>query len=439
MFIQKRLYITIVFIILCFIIGYVNILFFILAQIFLLLLLLLFGYEFFLLYFSAGKKPIDCIRQCSERFSNGDENEIRLHLSNNYHFTVSLQIIDEIPDIFQIRDLLFHLKINGKEDKVLKYSLRPVKRGVYKFGMINVFVITKFGLISRRFKTGTPCDVKVYPSYIYLKQYELQAATQKLKEQGNKLIRKTGQHLEPDHIKEYVKGDDYRVINWKATARRSKLMTNVFQQERAQNVYCLIDKGRTMQSASNGMTLLDYSINSSLALSYIAMFKGDKVGLLTFEKQLDTFISASRQSGQMQRIQEILYAQSTSFMESDFSALYQRVIQHIKNRSLLLLFTNFDSVPAMQRQLNYLSMIAKRHFVVVIFFENTELEELLKKQPQTKEDFYESVISEKLSHEKTMIINKLQQRNILSILTNPNNLTVTTINKYLEIKARGVF
>jgi uncharacterized protein (DUF58 family) len=292
-------------------------------------------------------------------------------------------------------------------------------------------------LISRRFKTGTPCDVKVYPSYIYLKQYELQAATHKLTEQGNKRIRKIGQQLEPDHIKEYVKGDDYRVINWKATARRNKLMTNVFQEERAQNVYCLIDKGRTMQSASEGMTLLDYSINSTLALSYVAMLKGDKVGLLTFEKQLDTFISASRQPGQMPRIQEALYAQTTSFLECDFSALYQCVGRNIKNRSLLLVFTNFDSVPAMQRQFNYLSMLAKRHAVVVIFFENTELEDLSKKQPKTKEDFYETVIAEKLAHEKAMIINKLQQRNIFSILTHPNNLTVKTINKYLEIKARG--
>ena len=437
MFIKKRLYIAIIIIILCFIAGYISVFMFTLAQLLLLILLVLCVSEFVMLYFSAGKKPIDCMRECAERFSNGDENEVRLHLSNKYQFSVSLQIIDEIPDIFQIRNFLFTFKMNGKKDKVVKYLLRPVKRGVYKFGKINVFASTKIGLISRRFKTGTPCEVKVYPSYIYLKQYELQAATRKLTEQGNKRIRKIGQQLEPDYIKEYVKGDDYRIINWKATARRNKLMTNVFQEERAQNVYCLIDKGRTMQSASEGMTLLDYSINSTLALSYVAMLKGDKVGLLTFEKQLDTFISASRQPRQMQRIQEALYAQTTSFLECDFSALYQCVGRNIKNRSLLLVFTNFDSVPAMQRQFNYLSMLAKRHAVVVIFFENTELEDLSKKQPQTKEDFYKTVIAEKLAHEKTMIINKLQQRNIFSILAHPNNLTIKTINKYLEIKARG--
>jgi len=409
---------------------------FTLAQLFLFVLIALCIYEFILLYFSAGKEAIECFRQCADRFSNGDENEISLHLSNNYSFSVSLQIIDEIPEIFQIRNLLFNFKMNEKENKIVKYSLRPVKRGVYKFGIINVFASTKIGLISRRFKTGKPCDIKVYPSFIYLKQYELQAATTKLTEHGNKRIRKTGQHLEPDHIKEYVKGDDYRVINWKATARRHKLMTNVFQEERSQNLYCLIDKGRTMQSASNGLTLLDYSINSTLAISYVAMLKGDKTGLLTFEKQLDTFIPASRQSGQMQRIQDALYAQATSFLECDFSALYQFVIRNIKNRSLLFIYTNFDSVPAMQRQLNYLTMLAKRHTIVVIFFENTELEELSKKQPKTKEDFYEKIIAEKFVHEKALIINKLQQRNIISILAHPNNLTVNAINKYLEIRAR---
>lgn len=437
MFINRRLYVAAIAVVLCFMAGYASVLLFSLAQLLLLLLLLLCAYDVVLLYFSGGKTAINCKRECAERFSNGDDNEVRLHLSNNYIFPITVQIIDEVPAIFQMRDLLFQFKMNGKEDKVLKYTLHPLRRGVYTFGIINVFASTKIGLISRRFKADKPCDVKVYPSYIYLKQYALQAATRKLTEQGSKRIRKIGQLLEPDHIKEYVKGDDYRIINWKATARRNKLMSNIFQEERAQNVYCLIDKGRTMQSACEGMTLLDYSINAALALAYVATLKGDKTGLLTFEKQLDTFIDASRQQGQMQRLQDALYAQTTSFMESDFSTLYQQTGKYVKNRSLLLVFTNFDSVVAMQRQLDYLSMLAKRHAVLVLFFENTELGALSQRQPQSKEEFYETVIAEKLAYEKAMIISKLRQRNILAILTHPSNLTVNTINKYLEIKERG--
>jgi len=438
MFIKKRLYIAIAIIVLCFIAGYKSAFVFTVAQVLLAVLIFLCVYDFMLLFLTQ-KNAISCRRECAERFSNGDENIIRLHLSNKYSFPVSLQIIDEIPDIFQVRDLLFAFQMNRREDKVLRYSLRPVKRGVYKFGKINVFASTKVGLISRRFKTGNPVDVKVYPSYIYLKQYELMATSNKLVLQGNKRVRKIGQQLEPDHIKEYVKGDDYRIINWKATARRNKLMSNVFQDERSQNVYCLIDKGRTMQSAFEGMTLLDYSINASLALSYVTILKGDKTGLLTFEKQFEAMVPASRYPGQMRYIQDALYAQTTSFSESDFSALYQYVNKNIKNRSLLIIFTNFDSVPAMQRQHSYLSMLAKRHTILVVFFENTELHELADRQPATKEEAYETVIAEKLEYEKALIINKLRQHNILSLLTHPNDLTIKTVNKYLEIKARGEF
>ena len=436
MFIRKRLYIALILIVLCFIAGLRSDFLFTVAQLALIILTILCLYEIIDL-FIANKNAISCRRECAERFSNGDENEITLHLTNSYSFSVLLEIIDEIPDIFQQRDILFTLQMDKKADKILKYSLRPVKRGVYGFNNIQIFASTKIGFISRRFKTGSPCKVKTYPSFLYLKKYELIAASNKLDLAGNKKIKRIGQMMEPDQIKDYVKGDDYRVINWKATARRNKLMVNVFQEERAQNLYCIIDKGRTMQSAFNGMTLLDYSINACLAVAYVAMLKGDKSGLLTFERKFETFVPPSRSPLQMNHIQEALYHQQTSFMESDFLSLYQQMNKTVKNRGLLLIFTNFDSVAAMQRQLRYLSMMSKRHSVLVVFFENTELALLTGRLPEDKEEAYESVIAEKLEYEKRLIIYKLRQHNILSLLTHPNELTINIINKYLEIKARG--
>jgi uncharacterized protein (DUF58 family) len=436
MFINKRLYIVVIAIVLCFIAGYRTVFLFTLAQLSLLAVIALCLYEIVLL-FLFRKNAITCERECSERFSNGDENEIILHLSNLYPFPVTLEIMDEIPPVFQRRDLLFKMKMKTRENKTLKYSLRPVRRGVYNFGCVNVLATTKIGFVSRRFKSGKNAGVKVYPSYILLKQYAIVAGSNKLHLTGNKKVRKLGQQLEPDQIKDYVKGDDYRIINWKATARRNKLMANVFREERAQNVFCVIDKGRTMQSAFEGMTLLDYSINAALAISYIAMQKGDKTGLLTFERNFDTLIHASRTPVQMNRLMEALYAQQTIFAESDYLTLYRRIDKDIRNRSLLLFFTNFDSVAAMQRQLRYLTMMAKRHTLLVIFFENTELDDLLKKHPDNKSEFYESVIAEKMEYEKRLIVHKLRQHNILALLTHPDNLTVDVINRYLEIKARG--
>ncbi len=436
MYLNRRFYIAVTIVVCCFVAGYASVFIFSLAQLLLLLLLALCVYDFAQLW--RGKKRMTAYRACSDRFSNGDENEIRLHISNHYTFPVSVRIIDEVPVIFQLRDFYFDVKLNTKEDKTLTYTLRPVKRGVYKFGITNLFVSTRIGLLSRRFKSGATCEVKVYPSYLCLRQYELMAISNRLTDNGRKRIRKIGQQLEPDQIKDYVQGDDYRTINWKATARRHKLMTNVFQEERAQNVYCLIDKGRPMQSAFEGMTLLDHAINASLALAYVSMIKGDRTGLATFEKTPDTFLPASRQPGQMQQLLEKLYAQTTTFAETDFSALYQHITKNVNSRSLLLVFTDFDSVTAIQRQLTYLSMMAKRHTVIVIFFENTELKEMETRPPKTKEECYEQVIVEKLSYEKSAIVEQLRKHNILSIYTHPSRLTPEVINKYLEIKARGI-
>lgn len=437
MYINKRLYWAIVVVIFCFIAGFESILVFTVAQFLLLGLLLLVITDLSLL-FGRGSKII-ASRHCAERFSNGDDNEVKIRIESSFPLALQLEIRDEVPDIFQFRHLLFTITLKSKETQVLTYQLHPAERGEYRFGKINVFASSRLGLLSRRFKTGESQVVKVYPSYLRLRQYELMAVSNKLTDTGRKQIRKIGQQLELEHIKEYVKGDDYRTINWKATARRNELMVNIFQDERSQNVYNLIDKGRTMQSASEGMTLLDYSINAALALSFISMIKGDKTGLITFEKTYDSIVPASRRGTQMNSIQEALYKQKTSFSESDFSALYACVKKSATQHSLLLVYSNFDTVKAMQRQLTYLRMLAKQHTVVVIFFENTELYALKRKVAANKVETYEKVIAEKLINEKQLIIKRLRQNNIISILTRPQDLTVNVINKYLELKARNVF
>ena len=180
-----------------------------------------------------------------------------IRVENRYPRPVSLEIIDEIPFIFQQRNINFRIQLQANEGKTISYRLRPTQRGVYSFGRIRVFVTGRIGLISRRYTCGEPLDIKVYPSYLMLHQYELLAMSDNLTELGIKRIRRVGHHTEFEQIKEYVKGDDYRTINWKASARRHELMVNVYQDERSQQIYNVIDKGRIMQQAFRGMTLLD--------------------------------------------------------------------------------------------------------------------------------------------------------------------------------------
>lgn len=377
-------------------------------------------------------------RMVADKLSNGDENEISIYLENFYAFSISLRVFDEIPHQFQRRDLEFNLVLKAGDQKIIKYTLRPVKRGEYSFGAVNILASSPLQLISRRFRFSYDKIVPVYPSYMQMRKYELLAISHRLTETGIKKIRRIGQNQEFELIKDYVSGDDFRTVNWKATARKSRLMVNQFQDERSQQVYSLIDKGRVMQMPFAGMSLLDYAINATLVISNIAIKKSDKAGLITFQDRIGNMLPAARLNNQMSIIQEVLYNQKTAYLETDFSVVYSTIRKRISQRSLLLLFTNFESIHSLHRQLPYLLNLNKAHLLVVIFFENTELRQLTDNPAKGLKEIYYKAIAERFSYEKKLITKELQKYGIQSILTSPEKLTVNTINKYLELKARNL-
>ncbi len=384
-------------------------------------------------------------RALGDKLANGSDNDVQIYLENRYRFAIQTETIDEIPHQFQRRDVLFETSVKAGETRIIQYQLRPVKRGEYEFGALNVYVASPLGLARRRFRFGPEGRVvPVYPSFLQMRQYELLAISNRLTEVGVKRIRRVGQSLEFEQIRPYVPGDDPRAINWKATARRSApgatdtLVVNHFQDERAQQVYCLIDKGRVMRMPFEGLSLLDYAINATLVVSNIALLKHDKAGLLTFSNRPGAAVAADRRPGHLLKLLEVLYRQKTRYLETDFELLYAAVRGKIRQRSLLLLFTNFETLQGMHRQLPYLRGLAKDHLLLVVFFENTELRAFLDVPALTTEDVYNQTIAEKFAQEKRQIVLELQRYGIYSLLTPPKDLTANTINKYLEFKARGL-
>ncbi|MCQ2288805.1 MAG: DUF58 domain-containing protein [Muribaculaceae bacterium] len=384
-------------------------------------------------------KGITASRSCSSRFSNGDDNEVVLRIDSTYRLPVKLDVIDEIPHVFQRRDILFHMDLSAGSGGNITYKLRPTERGVYSFGRIRVFAFTALGLLMRRYTCGEGIDVAVYPSYLMLNRYELMAMSNNLTELGIKRIRRAGNNTEFEQIKDYVQGDDFRTINWKASARRHQLMVNVYTDEKSQQIFNVIDKGRVMQQAFDGMTLLDYSINAALMLSYVATRKEDKAGIVSFAEEFDTYIPAEKHSGHMQKILEGLYAQETTFGESDFSSLCVNVNRLIGKRSLLVLYTSFSGLTALNRQLPYLHQLNQRHRLLVVFFADSELLEYMSERARNTEEYYQHVVAEKMEYEKRLIVNTLREQGIYALLTTPQNLSVDVLNRYLEMKSRNLF
>ena len=441
MYIAHRFYYLLTAVILIIAIGFAVPLMFTIGRILVFLLFFTVLVDIVILYIHwNSSQPLRVFRSLSPRFSNGDDNPVKVRLESSYPFDIHTEVIDEVPFVFQRRDVLFKARIRKQGDATISYALRPTQRGVYGFGHVRVFVSSPLGLVQRRFTCCEPQDVKVYPSYLMLRQYELLAMSNNLTEMGIKRIRRIGHNTDFEQIKDYVVGDDYRTINWRATARRHQLMVNVYQEERSQQVFSVIDKGRMMQQTFLEMTLLDYAINASLVLSYVAVNKQDKAGLITFSDQFETFVPASRQQGQMQTLQEALYAEHTAFGETDYSALLAGLSRHVTRRSLLILYTSFTSMAALRRQLSYLRQLALRHRLLVVFFEDEELRDFVQdthhQSSITTEQTYQRVIAEKFAYEQRLIVHTLRQYGIQSLLTTPQNLSVDVINKYLEIKSR---
>jgi uncharacterized protein (DUF58 family) len=349
--------------------------FFRIAVMILPLLLVVVLIDTILLY--SRKQGFDAQRSLSERFSIGDINKVVLHLTNQYPFPVRITVIDEIPFQFQERKWLRKVNLAVGEKHELEYSLRPVTRGEYIFHDTNVYVHGPLQLVKRRYIFPLQRTIKVYPSYMQMRRFQLLAVANKLEEAGVKRMQRIGHSMEFEQIKEYVLGDDYRTINWKATARKDGLMVNNYTDERSQQIYCLINKGRVMKMPFNGLTLLDHAINASLVLSNVALVKQDRAGLITFAENLDSFLLA----------------------------------------------------PALKK-------IAHYHLLLVVFFENTELKSVIEKKAHTLEDIYIKTIAEKFAYEKRLMVKELHMNGIPSILTTPENLTVNTVNKYLELKTR---
>ena len=204
-------------------------------ELFFWVLILLFLTDVLLLYRTS--KGVFAKRHAPERLSNGDENELGIYVESFYPFTIDLGIIDEIPFQFQKRDLLLKTALKSREHKLINYILKPTKRGEYEFGAIRLYVTSPLGIIRRRYNFEQAETLPVYPSFLQMRKYELMAISNRLSEIGIKKVRRLGHSLEFEQVKNYVAGDDYRTINWKATARRGDLMTNIYTDDKSQHGY----------------------------------------------------------------------------------------------------------------------------------------------------------------------------------------------------------
>jgi uncharacterized protein (DUF58 family) len=384
------------------------------------------------------KDPLSCERSIQSRLNLGDENHVSITIHNNSPQPIFYQLTEGYPVQLQERFKTFKGFIHSNKSNEHSYSFTPKSRGKYVFEDIYIQLSSVFKLVDRLLIIPAHQIGEVYPSVEQMRKYELLVFSHQKTSSGIKQIRRLGNNSEFEQIKTYVQGDELKSINWKATSRSLNLMVNQYQEQKSQQVYCIVDKSRSMQVEFENLSMLDYAINSSLVFTNIAIRKSDKAGLLTFSDKIGTHLTPESSKLQLRRILECLYNQKTHFNEGNYELLYHTIRTQIKTRSLLMLFTNFETESSMRRALPLLRKMNKKHVLVIIFFQNNELEEMAFQNLKSTADIYQSTVAERLINIKSKIAQELNKNGIQTILTRPEDLSVKTINKYLELKAKGI-
>jgi uncharacterized protein (DUF58 family) len=436
LYLTNRFFFSGMIILLLFIAGFRFTWFFYAAQILIVLQIALVIADIFILF----RIPLSllCKRKTPSVLSLSDPNKIILSISNNSKLNLKLEVIDEIPVQFQQRNFSIQTMLFAGEEKNIEYHLRPVTRGVYKFNDCLLYCSTVLGFIQKKIVFEIPAYVSVYPSIRQMKEIEMKAFSKIPVFGGIKKLRRLGHSYEFDQIREYFHGDDYRSINWKATGRRANLMVNQYEDEKSQQVYFVIDKSRRMHMPFNGLSLLDYSVNATLSIANIVIKKHDRAGLITFSTGIETMLKAAGNNKQLRSILFHLYHEKVNIKESDFEHLYITVRNNITARSLLMIFTNFESTYALERVLPVLRKMNKMHLLVVIFFENSELTRFAHDEASDVRDIYHKAVAGDFLAEKDQIVTRLRLYGIQTIYTKPEDLSINVVNKYLELKSRGM-
>lgn len=392
-------------------------------------------FEYCLLWFCS--KSIVSSRKVNPKLSLGDKQKITYSISNQSKVDLSFELTDELPFQFQHRGYIERDKIKKNKKIEFPFKIQPTLRGEYNFGNLLTYISTPFlGLVQRRITTKIPEAVAVYPSFIQMKKYEMQVFSKTASLAGIRRVREIGENDEFEHIRNYSQGDNIKSINWRATSRRNELMVNQYENSKSQMVYTIIDKGRSMKMPFEGLTLLDYAINTSLVVSNIVLKKYDKAGLITFSDKVGALVKADSQQQQLQKITKYLYNQKTGFKDANYELLFYTIRSQISRRSVLLFFTNFEVPYEMRRNLKFLKSLNLKHLLVVIMFINTELESAQYKETKIMKDIYYKTFAQRAIMDQEKIANELRANGIQVILTKPQDLSINTVNKYLEIKAK---
>ena len=398
--------------------------------------LLVFGLALVDLTVSPSLRRIDVEREMSDVMSVGARNAIRIWLTNRNRQEIQIDFQDEPPQPCVTDGLPFVISLAPLKARYRVYHVEPHHRGPTQFGDIFLRCKSRFGFWTFFDQRPTARPVKVYPDIQAVHGIELLARRNRLAETGLKLSRLRGRGTEFDRLREYRREDEYRHIDWKATARQEQLVSREYVVERNQNILIVLDCGRSMCNEQGGISHLDRALNAAIVLSYIALRQGDNVGFLAFSNRAERWVRPVRGAGAIQTIIRHTYDLAPRYEASDYSLMVEELRRRFRKRSLVVLLTHALDELHLAAISRHVRQLRSPHLVLAAFLRNVPLFERMQSIPKTDVDAFQIAAAAEMVHAQTRQIAELSHSGLMILDALPEQLSADLISRYLDIKAR---
>lgn len=388
-------------------------------------------------YLAARRAKVQAWRVLPNRLQVGVANRIEIELVNPGR-ALSLQVRDDFPDEFAIEPEVIPLRISRASRALVHYDARPSKRGRFGFGDLHLKVLGPLGLAWHQRWVPQQTQISVFPDMRGASRLLLSDAVLDMVNLGLRQMRRDGRGSEFARLRDYAQGDSVRDVDWKATARRTRPVTRVMESERSQTVLIGVDAGRSMAAQVDGLTKLDHSVNAALFLAFVAIRNGDRVGLVVFADEVKAFLPPAAGRNQYRKIVDTLYSASPHLTYVDYLALFKELSVRLLRRSLLCVFTDFIDEDQAATMVEPFHRLAHRHVPVCLSVKDTGLNRLLATPPPDVEAAYQHAVAAELLSDREAMKRRIGTSGVQMIDVQPDELSLAAVNKYLEIKARGV-
>jgi len=363
--------------------------------------------------------------------------EIDLALGNDSGSTVHAVVLDSVPQQLRSEPPQVAISAAGRNTGTGTYAICPMKRGEARLGDAYVRYQSSMRIAERWARVPLEQQVQVYPNLDEAKRQSVYLMRSRQIELEKRHTRMRGIGREFESLREYREGDEYRDICWTAAARRGKLVTRIYQIERSQTVWIVIDSGRLMRARVGGLSKLDYAVNAALSLAQVALYSGDRVGLMTYGRAVRHRLAADRGSAHLRQLIESLAAVREETSEADHLQAAGRLLTGQKRRSLVVWLTDLAETAMTPEVIEAASRMMPRHLVLFVAIGQPDLGDLAAKEPKNAEQMYQVAAAQEMIHRRELLLARLREHGALALEVNSASLSPALVNSYLEVKQRN--